>query len=253
MFLTKDEADHHIVAVGHPEVIRSKAVRKIAEHWDASALINLEIGPWDLKRGVQTIVQQSKPAEQPLPRLRVSCDGVEAEADAAERAVLQYAREHLDEDKDDAGDAQAGGAQLPQDSHAPQELEAVDDHVPMMTDGEWHEMVNTQVKRDPEQEVLLPIPVRQRVAEAEATKRATDKEASTQPKFVKFDHTAVKQQKSKHPGTAMFSPTFAGEISGSPSTGRGDVRVITEEIELYEEDIPEETVPLESWDWDVND
>ena len=66
----------------------------------------------------------------------MSCDGVEAEADAAERAVLQYAREHPDEDKDDAGDAQAGGAQLPQDSHAPQKLEAVDDHVPMMTAGE---------------------------------------------------------------------------------------------------------------------
>lgn len=66
-WLTKDGADHDIVAVGQREVMRSKAVRKIAEHWDASALINLEIGPWDLKRGVQTIVQQSKPAEQPLP------------------------------------------------------------------------------------------------------------------------------------------------------------------------------------------
>ena len=105
------------MAVVHREVIRSKAVRKIAEHWDASALTNLEIGPLDLKRSVQSTVQQSKPAEQPLPRLRVSRDGVEAEGDADERAVLQYAREHPDEDRDDAGDAQAGGAQLPQDSH----------------------------------------------------------------------------------------------------------------------------------------
>ena len=177
---------------------------------------------------------------------------MEAEGDVDERVVLQYAREHPDEDKDYAGDVQAGGAQLPQDSHAPQELQAVDDHVPMMTDEEWNEMVNATVKCDREQEQRLPIPVKQRVAEAEATKRATDREVSTQAKFVKFDHTNVEQQKSKHPRTDMFSPTFAGEISGSPSTTKDDVRLITEEIDLYEEDIPEETVLLESWDWDVN-
>ena len=241
------------MAVGHREVIRSKAVRKIAEHWDASALINMEIGPWDLKRGLQTIAQQSKPADQPLPRLRASRDGVEADGDVDEKAVLQYALEHPDDDKDDAGDVQAGGAQLPQESHAPQELQAVDENIPMMSDEEWNQIVNAQVKRDREQELRLPIPVRQRVAEAEATKRATDKEVSTQAKFVKFDHTNIEQPKSKQPRTEMFSSTFAGEISGSSSTTKGHVRLITEEIELYEEDIPEETVPLESWDWDVND
>ena len=51
----------------------------------------------------------------------------------------------------------------------------------------------------------------------------------------------------------MFRPTFAGEIPGSPSATKGHIRLITEEIELYKEDIPEETVPLESWDWDLND
>ena len=78
-WLTKDEADHDVVATGAREVIRSKAVRKTSEHWDASLLIGLEIGPWDLKRGTQTVLQPSRPLEHPMPRLHGNKDGVEPE------------------------------------------------------------------------------------------------------------------------------------------------------------------------------
>ena len=255
-WLTKDDSDHDVIAVGSHEVIRSKAVRKIAEHWDASLLLSLEVGPWDLKRGVQTLLQQVKPSEQPLPLLHVSADCVEAEGDADERAVLKYAREHPDEDCDGAvGDFQAGGADPLQAHDAPHELQ-VGGEVPMLSDSEMAEMMEATFKRDRENELKLPVPVRQRVADAEAVKRSST-QASSQAKFVKFDHTVSEQQKSKQPKTEMFSPTFAGDISSSPvsggASGSGHVRRVIEEIELYEEDEPEEVAPLESWDWNMND
>eukprot|EP00435_Cladocopium_sp_Y103_P023304 s2901_g5.t1 len=249
-WLTKDEADHDVVAVGAREVIRSKAVRKIAEHWDGAFLLSLEVGPWDMKRGVQTTIQQAKPIEQPLPQLHASVHGVEPDVD--ERAVMQYAIDHPDEDLDAPGDVRSGGAEPPEGSQPPQEFHAVD-AVPMMTDAEWNEMVENREKRDREQELRLPVSVRQRVAEAEPVKRSTEKASSGQPKFVKFDHTAVEGQKSKQPRTEMFSPTFAGDIAGSPGSSSGHVRMVVDELELYEEDEQPETVPLESWDWDVND
>ena len=58
-WLTKDEADQDVVCVGEREVLQSKAVRKIAEHWDSALLISMQVGPWDLKRGVQTVLQQA--------------------------------------------------------------------------------------------------------------------------------------------------------------------------------------------------
>ena len=135
-WLTKVDSDHDVIAVGSHEVIRSKAVRKIAEHWDASLLFSLEVGPWDLTRGVQTLLQQVKPSEQPLPLLHVSADGVEAEGDADERAVLKYAREHPDEDRDGTiGEFQAGGADPLQAHDAPHELQ-VGGEVPMLSDSE---------------------------------------------------------------------------------------------------------------------
>jgi hypothetical protein len=57
--MTKDEADHDIVVVGSREVLRSKTVRKKSEHWDAAMLISMEVGPWDLRRGTQTILKLS--------------------------------------------------------------------------------------------------------------------------------------------------------------------------------------------------
>jgi hypothetical protein len=154
-------------------VIRSKALRKIAEHWDASLLLNLEVGPWDLKRGVQTLLQQVKPSEQPVPLVHVSAAGVEAEGNADEHAVLKYAREHPDEDRGGAiGDFQAGGADPLQTHDAPHELQAGGE-VPMLSDSEMAGMMETTVKRDRESELRLPVPVRQRVADAEAVKRSS--------------------------------------------------------------------------------
>eukprot|EP00435_Cladocopium_sp_Y103_P043647 s2238_g12.t1 len=206
-WLTKDEADHDIVAVGAREVLRSKAVRKIAEHWDASFLIGLEIGPWDLKRGVQTVVQQAKPMEQPLPQLHVSFHGVEAEGDVDERAVKQYAKDHPNEDVDEVpGDGQEGGA--PVASIPPHGLQDIGESHPEMPDEEMNEMIAAAEKRDREGDQKLPLPGRPRIADPEATKRTTGSAASTQAKF---------------------------------------------EIELYDEDELADEVPLESWDWDIND
>jgi hypothetical protein len=236
-------------------VIRSKALRKIAEHWDASLLLNLEVGPWDLKRGVQTLLQQVKPSEQPVPLVHVSAAGVEAEGNADEHAVLKYAREHPDEDRGGAiGDFQAGGADPLQTHDAPHELQAGGE-VPMLSDSEMAGMMETTVKRDRESELRLPVPVRQRVADAEAVKRSSA-QVSSQAKFVKFDHTVSEQQKSEQLKTEMFNPTFVGEISSSSvsggASGSGHVRRVIEEIELYEDE-PEEVAPLESWDWNMND
>ena len=50
-----------IVAVSPTEVIRSRASRKIAEHWNAELALALEVGPWDIKRGVNTEVKRLKP------------------------------------------------------------------------------------------------------------------------------------------------------------------------------------------------
>ena len=256
-WLTKDgSVSMPIIAVGSHEVIRSKAVRKIAEHWDASLLLSLEVGPWDLKTRGPTLLQHVKPSEQQIPLLHVSADGVEAERDADERAVLKNARKHPDEDRDGAiGDFQAGRADPLQTHDAPHELQAGGE-VPMLNDSEMAEMMEPTFKRDRESELRLSVPVRQRVADAEAVKRSSAQILS-QTKFVKFDHTVSEQQKSKQPKTEMFNPTFAGEISSSPVSGgasdSGHVRRVIEEIELYEEDEPEEVAPLEFWDWNMND
>ena len=78
---------------------------------------------------------------------------------------------------------------------------------------------------------------------------------------MKFDHTEAGEKKAKHSRTSgMFSPTFAGDLvsspvasSSSPSTTSGHVRRVVDEVELYDEDEEAEKIPLETWDWDVND
>lgn len=89
-WLTKDKADHDIVCAGEREVLRSKAARKISEHWDSGLLINMQIGPWDWMRGVQTVLQETKPVNHPIPRLHVSPHGVEVDLD--KQAVRKYAK-----------------------------------------------------------------------------------------------------------------------------------------------------------------
>lgn len=213
--------------------------------------ISMEVGPWDLRRGTQTILKLSKPLAQPLPRLHGAEGEVEPERDIDEEAVIKYAKNHLDENKEEAGEPL-----LPR-----QELQAVDNQLPEISDAEFEGMLAEAAKRDRERELALPMVSKQRVADPEGVKRPTGNQPSTQAKFVKFDHTKSEEQKAKHSRTGgMFSPTFAGDkistptaATSSPSTTTGHVRRITEEIELYDEDEIEEKIPLETWDWDVND
>eukprot|EP00435_Cladocopium_sp_Y103_P026788 s4238_g6.t1 len=217
------------------------------------------LGCWfSHERGTQTVLQQVKPSAQvqPLPILHVSPDGVEGERDADEAAVMKYAKEHPDEDREveDAKDAQKGGESLMRVS--PHEFQAVE--IPEMPDEEMEEMIAAAEKRDRERETTLPVPSRQRLSDPEASKRPTGSQAAVQAKFVKFDHTASEEKKSKQQKTGMFSPTFAGDIvscttSSSPAAGSGHVRRVIEDVELYDEDDVGEEVPLESWDWDTND
>ena len=178
---------------------------------------------------------------------------MQAEHDPEGEAVLQYAKEHPEEDAEEEMDSHKGGALSNPADVPPHELQGETGGAVAFTDAEMDELIQATEKRDRETELKLPVGVRQRVAETEATKRSTEKQSSSSAKFVKFDHTATEQQKSKQQKAEMYSPTFAGEISASPTSGSGHVRQVTEEIELYEEDEPEINIPLETWDWDVND
>ena len=57
IWLTKDNADMDIVTVSRTEIIRSRAIRKVFEHWNAEFALALEVGPWDMRRGVNTEVR----------------------------------------------------------------------------------------------------------------------------------------------------------------------------------------------------
>ena len=92
-------------------------------------------------------------------------------------------------------------------------------------------------KREAE-DTRLPIPVRQRVQEAEAAKRAQQDQEGSQAKFVRFDpDTEIVEPSPKQP-RVLYSPAYAGEISGSPATSSTSrhVRRVVEEVELYDED-----------------
>ena len=69
MWLTKDSADMDVVAVSAAEIIQSRAIRKTAEHWDAELAFSLEVGPWDMRRGVNTELKHLKTPEAPIPLL----------------------------------------------------------------------------------------------------------------------------------------------------------------------------------------
>ena len=91
--------------------------------------------------------------------------------------------------------------------------------------------------REPEP-LELPPTVPQRVAEAEA-KRA-QQGGDPQATFVRFDpDTRVDEPQAQQPRTEMYSPTFAGDISSSPtskqegtSSGSGVVRRAIQGVEL---------------------
>ena len=54
IWLTKDSADMDVVAVSENEIIRSRAIRKVAENWNAdlARAMALTVGPWDMRRSV---------------------------------------------------------------------------------------------------------------------------------------------------------------------------------------------------------
>lgn len=52
IWLTKDGADMDAMAISEDEVIRSRAIRKVAKHWDAELAMALTVGPWNMHHGV---------------------------------------------------------------------------------------------------------------------------------------------------------------------------------------------------------
>ena len=46
IWLTKDSTDMDTAAAPPTQIIRSRAVRKVSEHWNAELAVALEIGPW---------------------------------------------------------------------------------------------------------------------------------------------------------------------------------------------------------------
>lgn len=105
------------------------------------------------------------------------------------------------------------------------------------------------------EETRLPIPVHQRVAEAEAAKRSQHPEGEgSHAKFVKYDPDAeIIASSPKQPRTELYSPTYADNLGSSPaesSTSR-NVRRVVDELELYDEDELDFEIPEDSWDWEL--
>ena len=230
VWLGKDEADHDIVAVGADEVIKSKAVRKTSEVWDASALVSLQICPWNVKRSSvhhQMRVSPNTPLPSLLPHLPVSYSSAPAQdapdepsnvvADPEAAAVEKYALEHPDEDADPVALAPATPSSPVPEMTPSQDLEAMS--------------VDREESRS----------VKQRIAEYENKPKQAPKTAGEESlsKVARLDpETSIPERKSKSPRTGeLHSPTFAGNLaSASASTSRGSVRRVVEGIELYDED-----------------
>ena len=124
-------------------------------------------------------------------------------------AVLKYAqenpREDLDEDVEPVEMSEEGGA-----SGNPPIVQAEDQTM-------FEAEVQGRDKRAAG-ETRLPIPVRQRVAEAEAeaSKRAQHAGEEGQAKFVRFDSDApVVEPSPKQQKTSLYSPVYAGDRPGS--------------------------------------
>eukprot|EP00435_Cladocopium_sp_Y103_P060628 s1055_g22.t1 len=101
-----------------------------------------------------------------------------------------------------------------------------------------------------EGDLNLQIPIRQRVEEVEATKCGQEEGADSQAKFVQFDpNTAVAEPSPKQPRTALYSPTYAGNLQSESSATR-HVRRVVEELELYDEDEVEQQLDEELWGWE---
>jgi hypothetical protein len=248
IWLTKDSTDMDIVAVTPTEIIRSRAVRKVSEHWNAELAVALEVGPWDMRRGVNTEVKPAQAPQTPLPLLHVPVGGVEPELDEDERAVRDYARRHPQEDAED--DGENGQPERSEEGGAVEDASAgIQGQVDM-------EDVNLQVSRDKRlpEDIKLPIPVRQRVADVEANKRVQQQGDGAPAKMVKFDpDSEIAEPSPKQPRTTLYSPTYAGNLASSPATSSTmtrNVRRVVDELESYDEDEVECNVAEEPWDWE---
>lgn len=174
--------------------------------------------------------------------------GVEPEFDEDEKAVRKYAKENPMEDLEETEyveRSEVGGASA-NAQEAIQPDQSSEQHV--MGDAE----ALARAKRQGD-DVRLPIPVRQPGAETEAVKRSQQSEDDVQMKFVKFDpDTAVIEPSPKQQRTSLYSPVYAGDISGSPATSSTarHVRRIVEEIELYDDEL-ECNIADDSFDWEL--
>ena len=98
------------------------------------------------------------------------------------------------------------------------------------------EDVNLQVSRDKRlpEDIKLPIPVRQRVADVEANKRAQQQGDGAPAKMVKFDpESEIAEPSPKQPRTTLYSPTYAGNLASSPATSSTmtrNVRRVVDEL-----------------------
>ena len=79
-------------------------------------ILAMQVGPWDMKRGIHPQVQPELPLPQPVPRVVVPPGQVEPELDVDAAGVIKYAKENPLEDLDEgeqldaAGESKAGGA-----------------------------------------------------------------------------------------------------------------------------------------------
>ncbi|CAL1141687.1 unnamed protein product [Cladocopium goreaui] len=215
IWLSKDSADMDLVAVSPTEIIRSRAVRKVSEHWNSELAVALEVGPWDMRRGINAEVKVAKPAEVPLPLLHPPIGGVEPEIeDEDAKAVREYARDHPQEDVDEGEvevqplDFEEGGASV-----------MVSDEV--QSDQKMDAEQEAREKRAPG-DLRLPVPVRR----SRSLKTWT-----------------------------LYSPVYAGNMADSPGTASSSrhVRRVIEELEMVDDDEMDYAVPDEAWDWEVCD
>jgi len=237
-----------VVAVSENDSIRSRAIRKVAEHWNAELAMVLTVGPWDMRRGVYAEVKHVNPPESPMPLWHAPIGGVEPEFDEDEKAVRKYAKENPMEDLEETEyveRSEVGGASA-NAQQAIQPDQSSEQHVM----GDAGALARAKRQGD---DVRLPIPVRQPGAETEAVKRSQQSEDDVQMKFVKFDpDTAVIEPSPKQQRTSLYSPVYAGDISGSPATSSTarHVRRIVEEIELYDDEL-ECNIADDSFDWEL--
>ena len=210
--------------------------------------VALEVGPWDLRRGINTEVKVAKPTEVPLPLLHPPIGGVEPEIEDEEaKVVIKYAQDHPQEDVDEGEievqplDFEEGGVSV-----------MVSDEV--QSDQEIDADQKARENSAPG-DLRLPVPVRQRVSEVEASRRGQQNPEEGQAKFVKFDpNTEIPEPSPKQPRT-LYSPVYAGNVADSPGTASVSrhVRRVIEELEMVDDDEMDYAIPGEVWDWEVCD